>query len=85
MRGYEAFDCHTTALELKSPRTIKSHFPVFLLPDQVWTVKPKIIHVIRNIKDTIVSCYHHYKLFHTYTGTMQEFVDAFVNDYSKNK
>jgi hypothetical protein len=25
------------------PRHIKSHLPIFMLPDQLWTVKPKVI------------------------------------------
>ena len=28
--------------ELPSPRTIKSHLPMNLLPNQLWTKKPKV-------------------------------------------
>jgi Sulfotransferase domain len=38
---------HDVDLELISqmprPRHIKSHLPAFLLPDQLWTVKPKVV------------------------------------------
>ncbi|XP_053966090.1 luciferin sulfotransferase [Anastrepha ludens] len=44
---------------LKSPRLIKSHMPLPLLPEQLWTKKPKLIYVYRNPKDYIVSRYYH--------------------------
>ena len=28
---------------LQRPRHIKSHLPVFLLPNQLWTIKPKVL------------------------------------------
>ncbi|PSN52269.1 hypothetical protein C0J52_08336 [Blattella germanica] len=63
----------------KSPRLIKSHLPLDLLPYQLWTVKPKVIYVARNAKATAVSYYHHYRMFEKYTGTLEDFVDAFVD------
>ncbi|XP_070495897.1 sulfotransferase 1B1-like [Chironomus tepperi] len=62
------------------PRYIKSHLPVFLLPDQLWTVKPKIIYVTRNPKDTAVSWYHHHKHMHGYQGSKEDYIQAFVKD-----
>lgn len=44
---------------LKSPRLIKSHMPLALLPQQLWIKKPKLIYVYRNPKDYIVSRYYH--------------------------
>jgi len=29
-------------VNMPRPRYIKSHLPMFLLPDQLWTVKPKV-------------------------------------------
>lgn len=43
---------------LPSPRMIKSHLPAFLLPKQIWTIQPKLIHIRREAKDTAVSYYH---------------------------
>ncbi|XP_070495891.1 sulfotransferase 1C2-like [Chironomus tepperi] len=62
------------------PRYIKSHLPIFLLPDQLWTVKPKIIYVTRNPKDAAVSWYHHYRNMAMYKGTKAEFIEAFSKD-----
>lgn len=66
--------------ETPSARFIKSHLPIQFMPDQIWSVKPKIIYVKRNPKDVAVSYFHHYKLFHRYTGTLDEFIDCFVQD-----
>ncbi|XP_033630668.1 sulfotransferase 1E1-like isoform X2 [Asterias rubens] len=46
-------------LPTTSPRFIKSHLPGQLLPPQVWEKKIKMIYVIRNPKDVVVSLFHH--------------------------
>lgn len=66
--------------EMERPRFIMSHLPVELLPDQLWTVKPKVIYVTRNPKDTAVSLYRHYKLTSHYKGTMEGFMNAFLGN-----
>lgn len=45
---------------IPSPRLIKSHLlsPAYLLPKELWTVRPKLIHMNRDIKDIAVSYYH---------------------------
>ncbi|XP_069678908.1 luciferin sulfotransferase-like isoform X2 [Periplaneta americana] len=63
---------------LKSPRCIKTHLYPQLLPQQIWTVKPKLIYVARNPKDVVVSWYHHHRLLNGYTGSCEEFVEAFM-------
>uniref|UniRef100_A0A023F5I8 Putative sulfotransferase domain protein n=2 Tax=Triatoma infestans TaxID=30076 RepID=A0A023F5I8_TRIIF len=73
-------DTISYADELPSPRCIKSHLPVSLLPDQIWTVKPKIIYVTRNVKDAAVSYYHHHRLWNGYTGVFPLFMQAFLED-----
>ncbi|XP_069678910.1 luciferin sulfotransferase-like [Periplaneta americana] len=62
----------------KSPRCIKSHLPLELLPEQLWTVKPKIIYVAREAKDVAVSFLHHHHWFSGFNGTCQDFVEAFM-------
>lgn len=66
-----------------SPRLIKSHLPAHLLPRDIWTVKPKLIYMDRNVKDVAVSMYHMFKSFAflNYQGTMENFFDDFLNDH----
>jgi len=40
-REYDAEDTVQQVEMLQSPRCIKSHLPLQLLPEQLWTVKPK--------------------------------------------
>ncbi|XP_049861235.1 luciferin sulfotransferase-like [Schistocerca gregaria] len=66
--------------DLPRPRFIKSHLPYELLPQQLWTKKPKIIYVARDPKDTALSYYHHHRLWNGYTGTLDDFLEAFIQD-----
>lgn len=63
---------------LKSPRCIKTHLPLQMLPEQLWTVRPKIIYVARGAKDVAVSYYHHHRLFFGYTGSSEDFFEALL-------
>ncbi|XP_022104123.1 sulfotransferase 1C2-like [Acanthaster planci] len=54
---------HKIAEEMPSPRVLKSHFPGQLLPPQLWEKKVKIIYIIRNPKDVLVSYYYFEKMF----------------------
>ena len=47
---------------LPSPRTIKTHFPLQMLPPKLLDTC-KVIFVNRNVKDACVSWYHHIRLF----------------------
>lgn len=65
---------------LPSPRILKSHFPAFLLPQNVWTVKSKIIYITRNPKDTMVSLYYMIRNnVNHYTGTLDEMCESYMN------
>ena len=47
--------------DLPSPRTIKTHFPLQLLPPKLLD-SCKVIFVNRNVKDACVSMFHHFGL-----------------------
>uniref|UniRef100_A0A1B6GG97 Sulfotransferase domain-containing protein n=1 Tax=Cuerna arida TaxID=1464854 RepID=A0A1B6GG97_9HEMI len=66
--------------EQPSPRFIKSHLPVALLPKQIWTKKPKIIYVTRNPMDAAISYYHHHRLWNGYVGSYETFMEGFLQD-----
>lgn len=68
------------AKDLPSPRHLKSHLSAGLLPNQIWTVKPKIIYVARGVKDLAISYYHHYVHMQGYKGTLDDFLEAFLED-----
>ncbi len=64
-----------------SPRIIKSHLPLCLFPPD-FLDKNKVVSCLRNPKDTVVSFYHHEKLWknHGYTGSFSEYFDLFMDD-----
>lgn len=63
---------------LPSPRFIKSHLLPDTLPTQLFTVKPKIIYTARNPKDVVLSYFNHYRVLNGYSGTQDEFIEAFL-------
>lgn len=65
---------------MTSNRFVKCHLPQQLLPDEIWTVKPKIVYIARKVKDVCVSFYYHYKMLQGYTGNLEDFAEAFLND-----
>uniref|UniRef100_A0A1L8E519 Putative sulfotransferase 1 family member d1 n=1 Tax=Nyssomyia neivai TaxID=330878 RepID=A0A1L8E519_9DIPT len=74
------FDSIGIVANLPSPRYIKSHLPAPLLPKQLWSVKPKVIYVARNAKDTMVSFYHHYRNLQDYRRNFNDFTEIFMKD-----
>lgn len=71
--------------EMKSPRFIKTHLPPSLLPYSVMQNMAKLVYIIRNPKDVIVSFYHLNKLYRTqgYINSFEKFYDYFVKDLSE--
>nr|XP_060636548.1 sulfotransferase 1C2-like [Anolis sagrei ordinatus] len=68
------------AKTMPSPRLLKTHLPVQLLPPSFWQQNCKIIYVARNIKDCAVS-YFHFHLMHQFfpePGTWDQFLEDFI-------
>ncbi|CAH1796348.1 unnamed protein product [Owenia fusiformis] len=55
------FDMNTPAetTAQSSPRLIQTHMPINYMPKDVWSKKSKILVILRNPKDQLVSFYHH--------------------------
>lgn len=66
------------ATNFSPPFHIKNHLPAAFLPNKIWTVKPKIIYVARNPKDAAISFYHFHKMAYKYEGTLEDFLNLFV-------
>ncbi|CAO2639478.1 Sulfotransferase 1B1 [Lemmus lemmus] len=63
-----------------SPRIIKTHLPIDLLPKSLWENKCKMIYIARNAKDVAVS-YYHFDLMnnlHPTPCTWEEYVPKFL-------
>ena len=66
---------------IPSPRVIKTHLPLEMLPPKLLDTC-KVIFVGRNPKDCCVSFYHHHQLFPDYkfNGTFEDFATMFLQD-----
>jgi len=64
---------------MKSPRFIKTHLPISLLPPNLLDVGCKVVYMARNPKDVAVSYYHHNRLIklHGYVGDFPCYWDYF--------
>ncbi|XP_070545111.1 sulfotransferase 4A1-like [Ptychodera flava] len=68
--------------KMKSPRLIKSHLPIRLLPIGVRQKQCKVIYVARNPKDVMCSFYDFHRMVRmvNYKGTFNQFFHRFINN-----
>ncbi|XP_053329030.1 sulfotransferase 1C2-like [Spea bombifrons] len=66
---------------MPSPRVLKTHLPVQLIPASFWEHNCKVIYVARNAKDTVTSFYHfdHMVKIHPEPGTFPQYLERFMN------
>uniref|UniRef100_A0A8D0DU31 Sulfotransferase n=1 Tax=Salvator merianae TaxID=96440 RepID=A0A8D0DU31_SALMN len=66
--------------QMPSPRVVKTHLPVDLLPKSFWETGCKMIYVARNAKDVAVS-YYHFDLMnklHPEPGPWSDYLEKFM-------
>uniref|UniRef100_A0A8C6Y3N5 Sulfotransferase n=1 Tax=Naja naja TaxID=35670 RepID=A0A8C6Y3N5_NAJNA len=65
---------------MPSPRTLKTHLPIQLVPKTFWMKNCKFIYVARNPKDCLVSCFHFQRMNKTlpHPGTWEEYLKIFM-------
>ncbi|XP_060112238.1 sulfotransferase 1C1-like [Heteronotia binoei] len=63
-----------------SPRTLKFHLPVQLMPPSIWKQNCKIIYMARNAKDNAVSYFHFHRMNKAMPepGNWDQFVENFL-------
>ncbi|KAI8749067.1 sulfotransferase 1B1-like [Biomphalaria glabrata] len=68
-----------TIMDEPSPRIINSHLEFTHLPQEILTKRTKIIHLIRNPKDTLISLYYQYLAIAS-KFTVQALLDAAIQN-----
>ncbi|XP_004681297.1 PREDICTED: sulfotransferase family cytosolic 1B member 1 [Condylura cristata] len=66
---------------MQSPRLVKTHLPVQLLPSSFWKNNCKVVYVARNAKDVAVSYYYFHQMakLNPLPGTWEEFLEKFIS------
>uniref|UniRef100_A0A8C4QCF3 Sulfotransferase n=1 Tax=Eptatretus burgeri TaxID=7764 RepID=A0A8C4QCF3_EPTBU len=66
---------------MPSPRQISSHLPYHLMPKEIRDKSSKVIYVMRNPKDTLVSFYYFYNMVKCLDTPkdFQDFLEKFIN------
>ncbi|XP_054849081.1 sulfotransferase 1C2-like [Eublepharis macularius] len=65
---------------MSSPRMLKTHLPVQLIPPSFWEQNCKIIYVARNAKDNLVSYFHFHRIstMMPEPGNWDQFLENFI-------
>ncbi|XP_069840589.1 sulfotransferase 1C2-like [Dendropsophus ebraccatus] len=69
------------ANSMESPRIIKTHLPIQLLPPSFWEKNVKVIYFARNAKDCMASFFHFQRMTKTLPdpGTWNEYFSTFLS------
>lgn len=71
--------------KMSSPRLIKTHLPIRLMPHDTLAKGCRIVYVARYPEDVIVSLFYFAKIpGFGYTGTFDEFAEFFMRDLRRS-
>jgi len=65
---------------MERPRIVHTHLMYDMLPRDLLEKKIKMIYVIRNPRDVIISYLNHLRILHGYEGDLQTLLDLFLKD-----
>lgn len=69
--------------EFRSPRLVKAHLPLALLPAQLLQRKTKVVYVFRNPIDAWVSYYYHGVTSGIFYGrTLEDYFNDFIENHA---
>ncbi|XP_077171365.1 sulfotransferase 1C2-like [Paroedura picta] len=65
---------------MPSPRMLKTHLPIQLIPPSFWEQNCKVIYVARNVKDNMVSYFHFHRIGSLLPepGNWDQFLENFI-------
>ncbi|GFY73932.1 sulfotransferase 1E1 [Trichonephila inaurata madagascariensis] len=68
--------------KMEGQRLIKTHLPYSLLPEDIHKKNVKILYIMRNPKDVVVSYYHFVRMMTVsdYSGNFENFFQEFLSD-----
>uniref|UniRef100_U3KN38 Sulfotransferase n=1 Tax=Oryctolagus cuniculus TaxID=9986 RepID=U3KN38_RABIT len=66
---------------MESPRLVSTHLPIHIFPKSIHTTKAKVIYLMRNPRDVLVSGYYfwNYVKFVENTKSLQEYFELFLD------
>lgn len=66
-----------------SPRIFVTHYQYSAMPQSFFQVQPKVVNIMRNPKDVLISAFYYYEKmeFHANPGTLPDFLDKFLQGH----
>jgi len=84
-RGFDGVAQIDIAEKLEDPRCLKAHLKPYFFESELRQSNAKVVVIMRNVKDTLVSFFNFYKIMKNvlggFTGTWEDFLELFKSKY----